>query len=346
MSKQIWKRIVKNRNSGITLIALVVTIIVLLILSGTSISMLSSNNGILKNSEKSIVETRGANVAEERDFWWSDKETDKIIGTRNAKELSQILDELENKKLINAKERTEIEETGRVTIGSRTIVFEEFLLSEYAKVGEYVNYKPDVSSGYIVKSQYSGLSNDYTVTQENFRWRIMSIDKEKICLIADTQSDQNVDWYRSSNYFNSSAYHSGNWSKGWINGVQILHNICFNMYSRTGVGKARSITLEDVLNFIDEDDFDLNSILENYKFKYDEHYYDDCAMFKQVDYISNSISISIIAYYPQLAWAGYKKLTPIGEDLIIGNGSFNYNLATRVYMDGRKSSFLWISQNN
>lgn len=35
------KRILKNNNSGITLIALVVTIIVLLILAGISISMLS-----------------------------------------------------------------------------------------------------------------------------------------------------------------------------------------------------------------------------------------------------------------------------------------------------------------
>lgn len=41
------RKLKKNKVSGITLIALVVTIIVLLILTGISISMLSSNNGIL-----------------------------------------------------------------------------------------------------------------------------------------------------------------------------------------------------------------------------------------------------------------------------------------------------------
>ncbi|MCI8272507.1 MAG: hypothetical protein HFJ55_00285 [Clostridia bacterium] len=41
----------KNQN-GITLVALVVTIIVLLILAGTSIAMLSGDNGIITNAQK------------------------------------------------------------------------------------------------------------------------------------------------------------------------------------------------------------------------------------------------------------------------------------------------------
>ena len=40
------KKILKQKN-GITLIALVITIIVLLILAGVSIAMLTGNNGIL-----------------------------------------------------------------------------------------------------------------------------------------------------------------------------------------------------------------------------------------------------------------------------------------------------------
>ena len=40
----------KNNNKGITLIALVVTIIVLLILAGVSIAMLTGENGILTNA--------------------------------------------------------------------------------------------------------------------------------------------------------------------------------------------------------------------------------------------------------------------------------------------------------
>ena len=51
------KGVVKNKNSGITLIALVITVIVLLILAGISISMLSGNNGILQRAGDARDET-------------------------------------------------------------------------------------------------------------------------------------------------------------------------------------------------------------------------------------------------------------------------------------------------
>ena len=40
-------------NKGITLIALVVTIVVLLIITGVSVSMFTGDNGIIKNARKS-----------------------------------------------------------------------------------------------------------------------------------------------------------------------------------------------------------------------------------------------------------------------------------------------------
>ena len=50
----------KRNNSGITLIALVITIIVLLILAGISIAMLTGSNGILsKATEADIMNARG-----------------------------------------------------------------------------------------------------------------------------------------------------------------------------------------------------------------------------------------------------------------------------------------------
>ena len=52
---------IKNRETGITLIALVITIIVLLILAGVSISMLTGSNGILTqaNKAKEVTEISG-----------------------------------------------------------------------------------------------------------------------------------------------------------------------------------------------------------------------------------------------------------------------------------------------
>ena len=49
-----------RRNKGITLIALVVTIIVLLILAGISIAMLTGQNGILNRAAEAKEKTRAA----------------------------------------------------------------------------------------------------------------------------------------------------------------------------------------------------------------------------------------------------------------------------------------------
>ena len=54
----------KYYSDGITLIALVVTIVVLLILAGTAISMLTGDNGIITNAQKSQMENTKSEVIE------------------------------------------------------------------------------------------------------------------------------------------------------------------------------------------------------------------------------------------------------------------------------------------
>ena len=61
MSMNKWK----NRNSGITLIALVITIIVLLILAGVSIAMLTGDNGLLTQAAKAKEATEKAQAEEQ-----------------------------------------------------------------------------------------------------------------------------------------------------------------------------------------------------------------------------------------------------------------------------------------
>ena len=55
---------IKRENSGITLIALVITIIVLLILAGVALATLTGDSGILSNAEKAKEQTTQANVKE------------------------------------------------------------------------------------------------------------------------------------------------------------------------------------------------------------------------------------------------------------------------------------------
>ena len=52
-NKEELKKKLKNKQQGITLIALVITIVVLLILAGVSIAMLTGNNRYFNTSTKS-----------------------------------------------------------------------------------------------------------------------------------------------------------------------------------------------------------------------------------------------------------------------------------------------------
>ena len=55
----------KRNQKGITLIALVITIIVLLILAGVAISMLSGENGILTQAQQAKSKTEKASTLEQ-----------------------------------------------------------------------------------------------------------------------------------------------------------------------------------------------------------------------------------------------------------------------------------------
>ena len=55
----------KNESKGITLIALVISIIVLLILAGVTIAALSGDNGILTRAKEAKEKTNTSNIIEE-----------------------------------------------------------------------------------------------------------------------------------------------------------------------------------------------------------------------------------------------------------------------------------------
>ena len=62
-----------SKEKGITLIALVITIIVLLVLAGVTISMLSGDNGILTNATRAKYATELAQYKEELEIYKSNK---------------------------------------------------------------------------------------------------------------------------------------------------------------------------------------------------------------------------------------------------------------------------------
>ena len=121
----------KNYVSGITLIALVVTIIVLLILAGISIQMLTGDNGILSRAESLNEKTTQGKEKDAISIVWNVKIADKYL---NKTEITDIM--LEN----------ELNNNGdNVVVG-------------YDDNNDYLVYFKDTKNTYLVKK-------DGTITQ-------------------------------------------------------------------------------------------------------------------------------------------------------------------------------------
>lgn len=160
-----------KEKGGITLIALVITIIVLLILAGVAIITLTGDNGILTKAGIAKEETRGSSVEEARNLWKINQETDNYAENGTVQTLEELLENLEKQKLITEEERKIINDTGKVTIGSRTIIFrEKTLVEEIASTnyGDYINYNVD-------------LNDDGDITND---WRIFYGDGKNVFIIA------------------------------------------------------------------------------------------------------------------------------------------------------------------
>ena len=203
----------KKKQNGITLIALVITIIVLLILAGISIATLTGENGILSKANDAKVETRGAAVEEAKDLWEAENlAASKTGGT--SKELSVLLEELEAQDLLIGNEKQTILDTGKVTIGSRTIEFtvntEETLVAmlkkaiadgceggdactnkeEHLHIGDYVEYNP-IATGENIDTQNEDGTAKYKYESLSSKNGYTDLEKQVYTVNNDTEK---VNW--------------------------------------------------------------------------------------------------------------------------------------------------------
>lgn len=114
----------KNKiNNGITLISLAVTIIVMLIIAGTSINLIFGENSLIKQAKKSKEENRGGSVEEYCNLWKSNVRTDIEMGYSTAQTLEELLEYLKEKGLLYDNEIEQIQNDGNIIIGSHNINF-------------------------------------------------------------------------------------------------------------------------------------------------------------------------------------------------------------------------------
>ena len=237
-----------NKEKGITLIALVITIIVLLILAGVTIVMLTGDNGIL-------TKARTAQTTNDEE---TAKEQIKIAvmgsygkdGELNYDDLKQNLGQIGITGLPDTASyplkvtldgvKATIKENGEV----------EFQNGKTIEVGDYVDYDPTLEANtrdltYTSTTDKTGADSDQgfnvsTYKNAGYGWRVLGVSNGKIRLISD-------EFIGAGEYTDSSrTFYTLKGLKGYINGGEELNKISAIFGHGKGAESATSITVEDI----------------------------------------------------------------------------------------------------
>ena len=247
MLKKKEKQHIVANEKAITLIALVVTIVILLILAGVTITMTLGQNGLFTRARAGAAAYNESEVRDDlsmliTQYTWDKaaEKTDKSLG-------DYLKDNGATSVKANA-DRTTLEVTykgytfkvnkdsGEITEVSKgegndspttpTII---------PKVGEIVSYTPDTpSTGYDLTTAKSGYSSAQTIdgTYDPTTWKIMEVD-------------ENGNVTKLLGIGSKDVYFCG--STGYNNGVYLLNDICKSRYGNASLGAtARSLNIEDI----------------------------------------------------------------------------------------------------
>ena len=159
-----------QHNKGITLIALIVTIVVLLILAGVSIAVITGDNGVIKSANQAKTEQRGGTVEDRVAVWKAGKATSEYTH-RETKTEDEMLNDLINDKLLFEDEIDR--ENKKITIGSKEIDYStgngNGLKLEPDNGKEELILEYEVSAGDTIKLPYYDSTSDGDATEFNFQ---------------------------------------------------------------------------------------------------------------------------------------------------------------------------------
>lgn len=226
-------RNIRKKQEGITLIALVITIIVLLILAGVSISMLSGENGILRQSAHAKKNTERALEEEKVGLAAIDSMTNVDARVKYSELIKELNSQMgEGNYTINPEdesaERWEVISTKsgshyailnsgevknlawwytddgkQITNGSQTLT-----------LGDIVDYSPakdengnEVTANYKSPRTRNGyLDQEYVATSYTGKWRVLGVDEDgnvTIMAIENVTTTSNADGYYYLGYNSS-----------------------------------------------------------------------------------------------------------------------------------------------
>ena len=220
----------RKQERGITLIALVITIIVMLILVGVTVTTVM-NSGLFEHAGEAT--NKWANAQGEEENIAAGKVT---IGDKEYSSWDEYFKEIG----VNGGEENK-------TLHSWTRSGDTISCTHCSKsftIGQEINYEPDAldeSTKVTISADRHGYdSNAQEFTQEqNKKWYVIGVeDKDKdgtneglLIKMEPTTTKLTLDG-----------------AAGYNNGPEIMNEICKTLYSSTEYGEARSINIEDVNN--------------------------------------------------------------------------------------------------
>ena len=275
------KKIERKGTSGITLIALVITIIVLLILAGISITMLAGDNSILNQAGRARDTSRGGAVQETvRLEATNNNSIDYTGGTKKTR--AEVINELHSAGKITDEElellTDEENPVDVITIGGITIdfsvldtvsspkkltaMFQQAVTDgctnadgtctreDHLHIGDYVNYTNPTSGEWTVPAGELGgtYSQTYLVSQNQLNWRVLGIEgtgnNAYIKIIAGSPMKKSKADKSEVDEENPYLYMKG--AKAYLNAINQLNKICAMYKNETLAVKAESVNIDDI----------------------------------------------------------------------------------------------------
>ena len=253
-------------SNGITLIALVITIIVLLILAGVTIATLTGENGILTKARTAQTTTDEENTKEQiKTAVMGSYGKD---GKLNYDDLKTNLEQIGIKGLpneasyplevtldgvsatIKANGEVNFTTSGGYTQTGDTITSPD---GKTMKVGDYVAYDPTLEANasdltYTSTADKTGTNSDQKFNATTYKsaergWRILGVKNGKIRLISEEFIGPGKD---KEIYIGNRTYYTLEGQQGYINGIEELNKISAIFGHGKGAEKATSITVEDI----------------------------------------------------------------------------------------------------
>ena len=349
----------KTKN-GITLIALIITIIVMLILVGVTVTA-AINGGLF---EKAKEGAKGTEIGREKE------ELTSAIATAYNVETGVIKKDDLNKALNGW--RVDGQEGGPYTVTSPKqntykvavdgTITEKKTISEGTELadiycddetcteethlhkGDYVNYTPTTAQAYDPDNgegigMYTGYTAEQSISQESLNWRVLGKDDNgNILLISGAPTEAGLYFYGYVGYNNYET---------------VLNDTCDALYSNTELGAiARSITMNDINKYLGGSKYDKttfnggSSTEEGYgyrneneitsKFKYNK----EANILTKEDYTIPAKDLTSNAYYYIIG--DYIK-SNIDKEILIGTNAkepyYNWVASRAVYV--RSDDAIW-----